>query len=177
MEPRPWTPPLRGPTSPLTTVADPPCPKRTPRKSGGTSQRGLGNAGGRSGVTAFQGGEMKVMLTRLGAAVLGCAAAIVCSAAVANADPADPHQPDLPKNFCPGGQWGVGRLRVCDGEKYPDGSYWHQWMGGNGWVGPTWNYDCVGDSGNSTFPAPPPPGGCNGAIPPEPPAPPAAPAT
>ena len=49
-----------------------------------------------------------------------------------------------------------------------DGSCWHQWMGGNGWVGPTWNYDCVGDSGNNTFPAPPPPGGCNGAIPPEP---------
>lgn len=120
---------------------------------------------------------MKVMLTRLGAAVLGCAAAIVTSAAVASADPPDPHQPDLPKNYCPGGQWGFGRLRVCDGEKYADGSYWHQWMGGNGWVGPTWNYDCVGDSGNSTFPAPPPPGGCNGAIPPEQPEPPAAPAT
>ena len=33
--------------------------------------------------------------------------------------------------------------------------------------------DCVGDSGNNTFPAPPPPGGCDGAIPPAPPAPPA----
>jgi hypothetical protein len=55
---------------------------------------------------------MRVMLTRLGLAVLGCAAAIVCSAAVASADPPDPHQPDLPKNFCPGGQWGFGRLRV-----------------------------------------------------------------
>jgi hypothetical protein len=119
---------------------------------------------------------MKLMLTRPGVAVLGCAAAIMCSAAVASADPPDPHQPDLPKNFCPGGQWGFGRLRVCDGEKYPDGSYWHQWMGGNGLVGPTWNYDCVGDSGNNTFPAPPPPGGCNGAIPPEPPAPPEQPA-
>jgi len=72
---------------------------------------------------------MTVMRTSLGVAVLGCAAAIVCSAAVASADPPDPHQPDLPKNFCPGGQWGLGRLRVCDGEKYPDGSYWHQWMG------------------------------------------------
>src|SRR5271156_2289867 len=92
---------------------------------------------------------MKLMLTRPGVAVLGCAAAIMCSAAVASADPPDPHQPDLPKNFCPGGQWGFGRLRVCDGEKYPDGSYWHQWMGGNGLVGPTWNYDCVGDSGTA----------------------------
>jgi hypothetical protein len=50
-------------------------------------------------------------------------------------------------------------------------------MGGNGFVGPTWNYDCVGDSGNNTFPAPAPPGGCNGAIPPEQPLPPAPPAT
>jgi hypothetical protein len=82
---------------------------------------------------------MKVMLTRFGVAVLGCAAAIMCSAAVASADPPDPHQ----------------------------------WMRGNGWVGPTWNYAYVGDSGNNTFPAPPPPGGCNGAIPAEPPAPPA----
>ncbi|MGH3562118.1 MAG: hypothetical protein ACRDTN_10080 [Mycobacterium sp.] len=91
---------------------------------------------------------------------------------LASADPpgsSDPHQPDLTKNFCPGGQWGVGRLRVCDGEKYPDGSYWHQWMGGNRLVGPTWNYDCVGDSGNNVMPGPPPPGGCDGAIPPEPP--------
>ncbi|KAA8967053.1 MAG: hypothetical protein F6Q13_06705 [Mycobacterium sp.] len=105
-------------------------------------------------------------LTRLGATV-GCVVAIVLSAAVASADPPDPHDPDLTKNFCPGGQWGVGRLRVCDGEHYPDGSYWHQWTGGNVLVGPTWNYDCVGDSGNNVFPASPPPGGCGGAIPPD----------
>ncbi len=113
---------------------------------------------------------MRTRLTYLGA-VVGCAAAIVSSAAVASAGPLDldPHQPDLPKNHCPGGQWGVGRLRVCDGEKYPDGSYWHQWEGGNRLVGPTWNYDCVGDSGNNIFPAPPPPDGCDGAIPPAPP--------
>lgn len=98
-----------------------------------------------------------------------CAATAVLSAPSASAGAPDPHQPDLTKNFCPGGQFGFGRLRVCDGEKYPDGSYWHQWMGGNGLVGPTWNYDCVGDSGNNVFPGPPPPGGCDGAIPPEPP--------
>ncbi|MEB3031183.1 hypothetical protein [[Mycobacterium] nativiensis] len=113
----------------------------------------------------------------MGTAV-GCIAAILSLAPVAHAnraDPPDPHQPDLTRNFCPGGQWGFGRLRVCDGEKYPDGSYWHQWMGGNRWVGPTWNYDCVGDSGNNIMPAPPPPGGCEGAIPPDAPGQPAPP--
>jgi len=40
----------RRPTSPPTSMANLPCPKRTPRKSGGPSQRGLGNAAGRRGV-------------------------------------------------------------------------------------------------------------------------------
>jgi hypothetical protein len=54
--------------------------------------------------------------------MLGAAAAIVFSAAVASADPPDPHKPDITKSYCPGGQWGFGSLGVCDGEKYPDGS-------------------------------------------------------
>jgi hypothetical protein len=107
---------------------------------------------------------MKVRLSRFGAAVLGCAAAIVSCAAVASADPPDPHQPELTRNWCPGGQWGFSSLRVCDGEKYPDGSYWHQWMGANK-LDSSWHYDCVG--GDEPLPAPPPPGGCAGAIPPE----------
>lgn len=63
-----------------------------------------------------------------------------------------------------------GGVGVCDGARYPDGSYWHQWQD-NGYigVGVTWHYDCVGDNGNPNFPAPPPPGGCDGAIPLEPP--------
>lgn len=111
-----------------------------------------------------------VKLAYLGA-VLVSAATILAPAPTAHAGPLDidPHDPDLTRNHCPGGQWGFGRLRVCDGEKYPDGSYWHQWRGGNGWVGPTWNYDCVGDSGNNIFPGPPTPDGCDGAIPPDPP--------
>lgn len=124
-----------------------------------------------------KGVEVKVRLSRLGAAALGCAAAIVSFAAVASADPPDPHQPEVTKNYCPGGRWGYGHLVVCDGEKYADGSYWHQWMRGESWVGPEWHYDCVGDSGNNVFPAPPPPGGCSGAIPPEQPEQPAPPAT
>jgi hypothetical protein len=115
---------------------------------------------------------MKLKIPRLCAAMLG-AAAIVSSAAVASADPPDPHMPDMTKSYCEGGQWGWGSLGVCDGEKYPDGSYWHQWMKTNNIGGPKWYYDCVGDSGNNTFPASPPPGGCDGAIPTESPAPPA----
>ncbi|TDH55548.1 hypothetical protein E2F47_09995 [Mycobacterium eburneum] len=131
---------------------------------------------------------MKVRVARLGAAVLGCAAVMVSCAAVASADPPDPqpdpHRPDLTQNYCPGGQWNTGfgtgyYVEVCDGEKYPDGSYWHQWKhdpSSNGyirtWATPDWHYDCVGDSGNNAFPAAPPPGGCDGAIPPAPAAPP-----
>ncbi|MBS9534606.1 hypothetical protein KIH27_13515 [Mycobacterium sp. M1] len=110
-------------------------------------------------------------MVRLGyiGALIGCVAATVVPSAPAFADPPDPHQPEMTRNFCPGGQWGFGRLRICDGEKYADGSYWHQWMSDGGWGGPTFHYDCVGDSGNNVMPAPPPPGGCDGAIPPEPP--------
>jgi hypothetical protein len=107
--------------------------------------------------------------------VLGCAAAIVSSAAVASADPPDPHQPEMTRNFCPGGQWGYGNLSVCDGEKYPDGSYWHQWTNGHSWANTTWHYDCV--AGDEPLPAPPPPGGCAGAIPPAAPDQPAPPPT
>ncbi len=37
---------------------------------------------------------------------------------------------------------GFGDLAVCDGEKYPDGSFWHQWM--QTWfTGPQFYFDCV----------------------------------
>lgn len=86
---------------------------------------------------------MAFRLTRRGGAILGCAAALVLSPATASADLPDPHQPDMTKGFCPGGRWGYGNLAVCDGEKYPDGSFWHQWM--KTWiVGPQFYYDCVG---------------------------------
>jgi hypothetical protein len=104
-----------------------------------------------------------VRLRRFGAAVLGCAGVIVSFAAVASADPPDPHQPEVTHNYCPGGGFGGGHTRVCDGEKYPDGSYWHQWQN-TGWGDTSWHYDCVG--GGEPFPGPPPPGGCAGAIPP-----------
>jgi hypothetical protein len=117
---------------------------------------------------------MKVTLSRFGAAVLGCAAAIVACGTVANADTPDPHQPNLAQNYCLGGQWtygslvrvdgGSGQRRMCDGEQYPDGSYWHEWTWEHGVFGTEWHHDCV--SGSSAFPAAPPSGGCAGAIPP-----------
>lgn len=114
----------------------------------------------------------------IGALVGGLAAAAMTLAVPASADPPDQHLPDITKNYCPGGQFGAGgaglggAMGVCDGAKYPDGSYWHQWVdSGFIGIGVTYHYDCVGDSGNNLFPAPPPPGGCDGAIPAEPPPP------
>ncbi|SHA52279.1 hypothetical protein [Mycobacterium tuberculosis] len=107
---------------------------------------------------------MKLKFARLSTVILGCAAALVFPASVASADPPDPHQPDMTKGYCPGGRWGFGDLAVCDGEKYPDGSFWHQWM--QTWfTGPQFYFDCV--SGGEPLPGPPPPGGCGGAIPSE----------
>ncbi len=86
--------------------------------------------------------------------------------------PTDPRLPDITRNWCPGGQFGDragymgggGALHVCDGERYPDGSFWHQWVDDNYvGIGTTYHYDCV--SGGEPLPGPPPPGGCGGAIP------------
>ncbi|BAX91559.1 hypothetical protein MSG_01402 [Mycobacterium shigaense] len=103
---------------------------------------------------------MKLKSVRVGAALLGCTAAAMFSAGVASADPPDPHIPNITHNYCDSRFMGY----VCDGARYPDGSFWHQWESDD-WVG--WHFDCV--SGNEPFPAPPPPGGCDGAIPPAPP--------
>ncbi|GLE50651.1 hypothetical protein [Mycobacterium montefiorense] len=106
---------------------------------------------------------MKSKFSRIGAALLGCAAATVLSAGVATASPPDPHLPNITRNWCEGARmWGY----ICDGTKYADGSYWHQWEDSY-----TYHFDCV--SGDEPFPAPPPPGGCDGAIPGGPPPPPA----
>lgn len=108
---------------------------------------------------------MKSKRARIGTALLSCTAAIMLSSGVASADPPDPHIPDLPTNYCEGQRF-MGY--VCDGTKYPDGSFWHQWREsqdyGESWGPPIWHFDCV--SGDEPFPAPPPPGGCDGAIPP-----------
>ncbi|WRO40075.1 Hypothetical protein MUW33_64 [Mycobacterium canetti] len=174
---------LRLPESAPRPSTSMPAPHQTNRTSAcsreslsaSTHRRGLNqkyrpSLGVRRVDSTFDGVEMKLRFPGLSAAILGCTVALVFPAAVASADPPDPHQPDMTKGYCPGGRWGFGDLAVCDGEKYPDGSFWHQWM--QTWfTGPQFYFDCVG--GNEPLPGPPPPGGCDGAIPPDQPAQPA----
>lgn len=101
---------------------------------------------------------------RVGAAVAGCIAALAFSISLASADPtADPHKPDITRNYCPGGRWNIWGLAAgCDGDQYPDGSFWHQSMELL-ITGPQFSYECV--VGVEPNLGPPPPGGCDGAIP------------
>nr|WP_246540919.1 hypothetical protein [Mycobacterium spongiae] len=114
---------------------------------------------------------MKVKRTYVGAALVGCAAALLFTTGVASAAPPDPHMPDLVRGFCPGGRTdsqGIGGVTAsggwinCDGVKYPDGSFWRQGITQN--TGIRFFTDCL--SGDGIFAGTPPPGGCNGAIPP-----------
>lgn len=87
---------------------------------------------------------------------------------------ADPHIPNPSTGECAGGSMGSPIwMGFCDGERYPDGSYWHtrQWgiplygnpnglAGTNG--GPN-GAECVIDNG-TPVPPPAPPGGCGGAV-------------
>jgi hypothetical protein len=94
--------------------------------------------------------------------------AILTLAAPAFADP-DPHMPDPPNNYCPGG--GAGSMiymGYCDGVPYPDGSYWHHIQYGipminhpGGLLSP--GMQCVVNNGSPIPPAAPP-GGCGGAV-------------
>jgi hypothetical protein len=80
----------------------------------------------------------------------------------------DPHIPDPLHDHCLGGRMGsLTQDGYCDGEPYPDGSYWHLTQYGsptvdspNGWM--SLAKECVvHDGGAGTQPAPP--GGCGGA--------------
>jgi len=93
-------------------------------------------------------------------AALAEAAALQSTNAPAHADydfskVADPKIPDPIMFWCMGG----GQPGYCDGEHYPDGSYWHVI---NAPV-VRMRMDCVIDNGS---PLPPlaPPGGCGGAV-------------
>ena len=104
-------------------------------------------------------------MKRLFAVALFAAAGTVftlsTAAPAAHADPpppwTDPHYPDITHGNCAGGQGGAFGISYCDGEHYPDGSFWHQILGlGTGLAKP----QCVRDDGT---PQPPPaPGGCGG---------------
>lgn len=118
------------------------------------------------------------MRSRIGLGVLVVAGAAVAFAAPALAD--DAHIPNPSTGYCPGGSMGSPiYMGFCDGERYPDGTYWHtrQWgiplysnnnglLGTNG-GGPA-GAECVIDNG-SPLPPPAPPGGCGGAVPAPPP--------
>ena len=47
----------------------------------------------------------------------------ILSAGAAHADPSQ--KPNLTTGDCPGGQGGILAVAWCNGEKFPDGSYWH----------------------------------------------------
>ncbi|NDJ91475.1 hypothetical protein [Mycolicibacter kumamotonensis] len=70
----------------------------------------------------------------------------------------DPHTPNPEFNYCPGGGSGGPGSYWCDGEPYPDGSFWHMFKQAH-----TWHAYCVTDKGNP-LPPPAPPGGCEGAV-------------
>jgi hypothetical protein len=98
--------------------------------------------------------------------VLAAAAAFGIALAGLTAAPAlaepppwlNPHYPDQQHNNCAGGQGGAFHFGWCDGEHYPDGSYWHQITTDDGWGATP---ECVIDSGGQV---PAPPGGCEGAV-------------
>ena len=100
-------------------------------------------------------------------AALAAATALLSTNTPAHADydfskVADPKIPDPIMFWCMGGGAGyllLGQPGYCDGERYPDGSYWHVI---NAPV-VRMRMDCVIDNGS---PLPPlaPPGGCGGAV-------------
>ena len=100
---------------------------------------------------------MRVNHSWLASAAVG-AVIFAASPGMAHADP-DPHIPDPPHDFCPGS--GVATkmmLGVCDGDRYPDGTYWHL----QGFVNMLVNVYCAAGTPGDVAPPPAPPGGCDG---------------
>lgn len=106
-------------------------------------------------------------------AALACAA--VVGAGIAHAAPAsaaqpgppafDPHVPNSAEGWCPGGGFGgFSGLGFCDGDRYPDGSYWHQVRVRAPFVGSILTLTCVVDPDGGPLPPLAPPGGCGGAV-------------
>jgi hypothetical protein len=116
--------------------------------------------------TNRRGDEVKHTI-RFTLAALAAATALLSTTTPAHADydfskVADPKIPDPIMFWCMGGGSGnllLGQPGYCDGERYPDGSYWHVV---NAPV-VRMRMDCVIDNGS---PLPPlaPPGGCGGAV-------------
>lgn len=95
--------------------------------------------------------------------IAGAVAAVTVPAAQASPPPGfdDPHIPNMMMGNCLGGKGGLGSISYCDGERYADGSYWHQLLMMQGWLGPTVTMNCVVDNGSPIPPAAPA-GACGG---------------
>ena len=93
--------------------------------------------------------------------VLFCIATQFGPHAAADPPGADPHLPNLQFGYCPGGQGAFSSYQWCDGQRYPDGSFWHQFLDAT--IGQHFTLTCVVDNG-SPLPPPAPPGGCAGAV-------------
>ena len=105
---------------------------------------------------------VKVIRVRLFAAVAATATTTFLFAGTAYADPS--HKPNLTTSDCPGGKGGILAVAWCNGEKFPDGSYWHNVaMTGGTFATPRYETNCVIDD---AFPSgtPAPPRGCAGAV-------------
>lgn len=57
-------------------------------------------------------------------AIIGMTA--VAFAPLAHADGPDPHIPNGAALWCQGGLGNIAMVPYCDGQHYPDGSFWHQ---------------------------------------------------
>ena len=96
------------------------------------------------------------------AAAAALTLATLLSAGAAHADPSQ--KPNIATGDCPGGQGGILAVAWCNGEKFPDGSYWHNVaMTGGTFATPRFEMNCVIDD---AFPSgtPAPPGRCGGAV-------------
>lgn len=120
-----------------------------------------------AGQTYDDEGEVlyKMKKTRAALAVAaGLAMLPLTGTAYADPSGSDPHMPNLSIGYCPGGRGGILAVAWCNGEKYPDGSYWHNVaMTGGTFATPRFEMNCVIDD---AFPSgtPAPPGGCGGAV-------------
>ena len=100
--------------------------------------------------------------TKLFAAAAVLTSTTLLFSGTAHADPS--HKPNLTTGDCPGGKGGILAVAWCNGEKFPDGSYWHNVaMTGGTFATPRFEMNCVIDN---AFPSgtPAPPGGCGGAV-------------
>jgi hypothetical protein len=71
-------------------------------------------------------GAIRVWFYALVPSLLMWALIIAIAVGVAHADPPDPHIPNGASLWCPGGLGNVGLIPFCDGQRYDDGSFWHQ---------------------------------------------------